>query len=206
MQSQQNMQPPQTAQQARQGSNQLTTVSYPPPPTPLLPPAVNVTPSPTLAPAYRNQGPTITSVDPGAPDVHQLNAPTATGAILNLQPGEHPIERAAVATQQLRQEQGEKKTLEAHEQQLKTELAQREDSIRKATHEIREATEEIRRTHNVLAVTVQETEEKEAALRKREQADTLTIKEILQKLEHPNSGPAAPMPMPGADDHTPMRP
>jgi septal ring factor EnvC (AmiA/AmiB activator) len=183
----------------------VTTAAYPPPPTPLLPPAVNVTPSPTLAPSIHGAAPSVTIVDVApANDVHQLSTPAASGAILNMMPGDHPIERAAVATQQLRQEQAEKKMLESREQQLKAELAQREKSIREATHEVKEATEEIRQTRTALQNTVLESDDKLAALRKREQADAFTIKEILKKLDRPAEPITAPAPTP--EEHTPMRP
>lgn len=209
-------QPQVSGQQPTSGQPQaamVTTAAYPPAPTPLLPPAVNVTPNPTLAPGYRNtaSGPTVTFGDVGpANDVHQLPAPTVGGAILNMMPGDHPVERAAIATQQLHQEQMDKKNLEAREQQLKAELAQREKSIREATHEVKEATEEIHRTRTALQASLLEADEKLAALRKREQADAVTIKEILKKLDHGPEGSPTPMPTPapmsGPDDHAPMRP
>jgi DNA-binding protein H-NS len=205
----------------QQPANGVTTASYPPQATPLLPPAVNVTPNPTLAPANRAAaGPTVTFGDVGpASDVHQVPGPTVGGAILGMMPGEHPVERAAIATQQLHQELLEKKTLETREQQLKAELALREKSIREATNEVKEATEEIRRTKTALQATLLEADEKQAALRKREQADAETIKEILKKLDHPPEGTPTsgqtrtpgqtptpmPMPMPGPDDHAPTR-
>jgi hypothetical protein len=196
--------------QAFQSGPVVSQAAYPPPspmPPPLLPPPVNVSPLPTQAPSTLQptpaNGPTITFLDANAADGHQLRQPPGGGAILNLAPGEQPVQRLAEVTLRLQAREEEAKRLEARLQQLTAILEQRGQTVSQSTREVQEATEEIRKTRTTLQATRQEVDDAWAALRRREKEDIETMKECLRKMERP---PENLPPSPGNEDHAPARP
>jgi hypothetical protein len=180
----------------------VSQTAYPPAPPPLLPPPANVSPMPTLAPAAQAAAQAVTITDARPEGDHQLARPSGTGSILNMQPGDHPIERLAEVTLRLQAKEEEARKLEARLQQMTALVEQRGQSVSAATHDVQEATEEIRQTRKALQTTRQEVDEAWANLRRREKEDIDTIKEILKKLDRPSDN----MPSPGNDDHAPARP
>jgi hypothetical protein len=182
----------------------LSQAANPPPPPSVLPPPVAVTPLPTLPPAAQPPaGPSITFLEANADgDAHQLVRPSVGGAISNLPPGEHPVERLAEMTLRLQAKEEETKKLEARLQQLTAALEQRAQSVSQSTREVQEATEEIRRTRTTLQSTRQEVDDAWAALQRREKDDIDLVKGILEKMERPTENP----PSPGTDDRAPARP
>ncbi len=151
----------------------LTRAAYPPPPPSVLLPPVTVTSLPTLPPLAQPAGqppagPSITFLEANADgDAHQLVRPSVGGAISNLPPGEHLVERLAEMTLRLQAKEEETKKLEARLQQLTAALEQRAQSVSQSTRGVQEATEEIRRTRTTLQSTRQEVDDAWAALRRR---------------------------------------
>jgi hypothetical protein len=173
----------------------VSQTAYQPPPPPMLPPPDIVSPMPTLAPAAQ-------PTDARAVGDHQLSRPPGTGSILNLQPGDLPIERLAEVTLRLQAKEEDARKLEARLQEMTALVEQRSLSVSTATRDVQEATEEIRQTRKALQTTRQEVDDAWTALRRREKEDIDTIKEILKKLDRPSDN----LPSPGKDDHAPERP
>ena len=71
--------------------------------------------------------------------------------MLNLVPGESPVERLAKATLELTAAEADRKKLEGRVQQMTGELETREKVIQQSVREMQQATEEVQRTRTVTA-------------------------------------------------------
>jgi hypothetical protein len=118
-----------------------------------------------------------------APDPHQRAGPTATGALLNLPPGESLAERAVALNGRLAAIEAERRALELKAQQLEMGLAAREQSLQMSSKEMLDAAEEIARTRRELQNWSQELAELRARLRKRDKEDLEAMKSLIPLLE-----------------------
>jgi hypothetical protein len=138
---------------------------------------------------------------------HQRCAPTATGCLLNMAPGESPVERLTEMTQKLGIAERERRDLEGRFQQLGVTLdqrnailEQREKVMQQTGGEIQEAAVEVQRTLALVKAVQKEMEEMRAALLQRDKQDVETLKAINKLLERlanekvrPDDGEQKPM-------------
>jgi hypothetical protein len=132
------------------------------------------------------------------PDPHLRTVPTATGALLNLPPGESVAERAVELNGRLAAMEAERRALEARAQQLEAGLVAREQSLQMSGKEMLDAAEEIARTRRELQNWSQELAELRARLRKRDKEDLEAMKSLIPLLERLlESAPPEPKKDPG---------
>jgi hypothetical protein len=154
------------------------------------PVAPETLPTPRVAEAPPGPAPVTPPTDP-----HQRPAPTATGCLLNLPPGESPIERLTAVTMKLGESETERRNLEAKLQQVTAKLEQSEKALQLSTVDVREAAEEVQRTRELVQTLRQEMDEVRAAHSKREKDDVerlKTINKLLERLAGEDRKPIVP--------------
>ncbi len=144
-----------------------------PSPTPLPlspPPSVAVAPAP-LPPA-------IALGDP-----HQLPRPTATGAILNLAPGESAMDRAAELIRRTDEATSENKVLQARVRSLEAKALEREQAIAESLRDVDAAAIEVTKARAEIAGLRKDIQALKLRVQQVEADETETLKLIIDALE-----------------------
>jgi hypothetical protein len=150
-----------------------------------------------------DRDPRLTAEQPGSPypvtDPHQRMAPTASGSLLNLPPGEGPMERAVELTRQLQMIQSEKRLL-AEQLRHEQEAAQGRDRLlSEATRDIKDATTEVESTRGAMRDATEELKQQRVRLSVMENDVVETLKSVvtlLEKLEGRDRSAEYPVPRP----------
>jgi hypothetical protein len=149
----------------------------------------------TPEPAFnlRKSGPSPTAYPPataglvppgGIPvDPHQRVVPTASGALLNLPPGESPAERALELNARLVSVETERQALEVRARELTGALEARDRVLSQHSRDIHEAAEEVSKAREQVSTWRKELDEARVRLRSREMEDVQTLKAIVAVLE-----------------------
>ncbi len=138
----------------------------------------------------------------GTGNPHQRLFPTANGALLNMAPGESPVERLTKMTEKLESAEALRKTLETRVQQLTADAEQREKVLQRVTREIQEASEEVQSMFLVAQSLRQEMDDVRASLNRRDKDEIETLKVINKMLERM----AEEKSRPEGEERTPWRP
>ena len=164
------------------------------------------TPAPVPAPTDGTAAPGRIEPVPvgGKPETHQRPAPTATGELLRLAPGESPIERLTAVTLKLDAVEADRKTLQGRVQTLSTALEEREKALHQATREVQDSADEIQRTRTAAQTLKQDLDEVRAALSRRDKDEIETLKAINKLLERYAEDKKSPSA--GTEDRMPWRP
>jgi hypothetical protein len=196
---------PQFAATARDGDPAITPVVVQ---SPAMPPAPAGTDENTKGAPGPATPPTSGRIEPlpapAKPEPHQRAAPTATGALLNLAPGESPIERLTAVALRLEGVEAERKALQARAESLSATLGEREKALQQAVREVQDSAEEMQRTRTAAQTLKQEVEEVRAALSRRDKDEIETLRAInklLERMTEEKNRPPA-----GNDERSPWRP
>jgi hypothetical protein len=138
---------------------------------------------PTLARKPYPAGNAVAQAGGTPNDPHQRPVPTATGALLNLAPGESPAERALELNARLAVADADRQVLEQRAQELTAALELRDRALSQHSRDIHEAAEEVARAREQVTAWRKELEEARGRLRTREQDDVQTLKAIIALLE-----------------------
>jgi hypothetical protein len=186
-------------------------------PTVQTPPGANQQPKDAAAPAPANTAaqqpgqparqapaPGVASRNPpgaapgqpgGVPlDPHRRQVPTAAGSLLNLPPGESPVERAVELSYRIQALDADRQVLEQRARELTAALESRDRALVQHGRDLHEAAEEVARARTQVANWRKELEEARIRLKSRELEDVQTLKAIialLERLTEPKSGPDA---------------
>jgi hypothetical protein len=136
---------------------------------------------------------------PPAPltDPHQRLAPTATGALLNVPPGESIAERALDLGVRLAAAEADRQALEARITQLTTTLQAREQELQTASKEVQEATDEVLATRQQLQTWRQELEDARIRSQKQKREDLEKMKALIVLMEKVLANGSSSGPGPG---------
>jgi hypothetical protein len=116
-------------------------------------------------------------------DPHQRPVPTASGSLLNLQPGESPAERALELNARLMAADADRQVLDRRARELTVALEERDRALVQHTRDIHEAADEVAKAREQVTNWRKELEEARAKLRTRELDDVQTLKAIITLLE-----------------------
>jgi hypothetical protein len=183
--------PPEAGQPAKDspGTTPGSTATSPPRPTP------RNAPDPAVAskkPASYPPG-SAGLVPPVAIDPHQRPVPTAVGGLLNLPPGESPVERAVELSYRLQAVDAERQALERRTRELGAALEVRDLALVQHGRDIHEAAEEVSRARAQVENWRKELDEARVSLKSRQLEDVQTLKAIialLERLTETGTGPA----------------
>jgi hypothetical protein len=116
-------------------------------------------------------------------DPHQRQVPTASGALLNLAPGESPAERALELSARLSAAEADRVALDHRAHELTVALESRDRALQQHGHDIHEAAEEVARAREQVTAWHKELDTARVRLRSREMEDVQTLKAIIAVLE-----------------------
>ncbi len=124
-------------------------------------------------------------VPPGglAVDPHQRTVPTATGGLLNLQPGESLAERALELTARLQASDADRQALDVRARELAAALDIRDRTLAQHGRDIHEAADEVAKAREQVSAWRKELEDARVRLKSREQDDVDTLKAVITVLE-----------------------
>ncbi len=148
-------------------------------PVPPAPPPMAVAPSP-LPPAVA-PSPLPSAVALGDP--RQLPRPTATGAILNLAPGESAMDRAAELIRRADEATTENKVLQARVRSLEAKALEREQAIAESLRDVDAAAVEVTRARAEIAGLRKDIQALKLRVQQVEADETETLKLIIDALE-----------------------
>lgn len=125
---------------------------------------------------------------------HVRSTPTATGGLLNLAPGELPIDRVVELARQLATAEDENRVLRARIRELESNGASREHSVAEMVREVETATAEINTTQGLLRAQKAEITALKARLQQLEEEDLQTLTILVELLERLLKQPASRAP------------
>ncbi|MBN9518841.1 hypothetical protein J0H58_10035 [bacterium] len=160
-----------------------------PPASPLPPPAA-LSPQPTQPPAPQPMTgtpgaalPVPLPVPQPLPDPHKRDTPTAGGAILNLAPGELPLDRMVEMQRQADAVAGQNAVLAARVRELMSQGKDREHALAEAVREVETAAAETARAKGEAAAARLDAATVRAQLERQEREEIETLRAVVAALE-----------------------
>lgn len=154
-------------------------------------PTAPTTPQPRELPSGVTPAPPMPSATAGP---HVRTTPTATGGLLNLAPGELPIDRVVELARQLATAEDENRVLRARIRELEANGSSREHSVAEMVREVETAASEINATQAVLRAQKTEIAALKARLQQLEEEDLQTLTILVDLLERLLKQPASRAP------------
>jgi DNA repair exonuclease SbcCD ATPase subunit len=142
-------------------------------PTTLPPPAIKTASHTT------SEGASPSSTD----DVHIRPAPTAFGSVLNMPPGETPIEKALELTKKVEQLDADKRALNQRMTAIEEAMLARDKQMNLVTRQVQDASDEVIRARKDLQMWSEDLREQQRRLREQEKENQELLKMVITTLE-----------------------